>query len=147
MLMFVIKLLLARLLTWFFETCLELIVLGLILIGLFGYDKHAFVKDLELYVSVWLLGLFVSGYFVTTFFFRALWKGQSWWSYSVVAVALFLVHTEIAFVLYGVSTASDKIRMQMPGVFVVFSCTVVGTLALRKFVPKRKISAPIRDPV
>lgn len=141
------KLVLKRMLIWLCESCLELVLLGLALIGLFGYEKHSFGGDLELSVSVWLLGLLVSGYFVTTFFVRTLWKGQRWWSYSVVTVALFFVHTQIAFVLFHVSTWSDRLSMQMPGALVIFGCTATGTLVLRKLAPQRETSASMRDAV
>jgi hypothetical protein len=37
------------------------------------------------------------------------WKGQGWWSYSAVAVALFLVHSQIFFAVSGGSTRSEKL--------------------------------------
>lgn len=48
-------LILKRLIVWLFETCLEATLLGLALIGLFGYDQHGFGKSLGLYVGGILL--------------------------------------------------------------------------------------------
>ena len=129
--------LLKRLAVWFLETLFEAMLLGLALIVLFGYDQHAFGKSLGLYVSGILLMSFTTGYLLTTAVARGAWRGQEWWSYSVIAVALFLVHSEIFFVVSGGSTRSEKLSMQMAGACIVFACTFVGTLVLRKWAPAR----------
>ena len=136
--------LLKRLAVWFLETLFEAMLLGLVLIGLFGYDQHALGKSLGLYVSGILLLSFTTGYLLTTAIARGAWKGQGWWSYSAVAVALFLVHSQIFFVVSGGSTRSEKLSMQMAGACIVFACTFVGTLALRKWAPAR--SKPVNLP-
>jgi hypothetical protein len=40
-----------RLAIWLLETLFQAVLLGLALMGLFGYDQHAFGKGLGLYVS------------------------------------------------------------------------------------------------
>ena len=133
-------LILKRLAIWFLETFSEVLLLGLALIVLFGYDQHAFGKSLALYVSGILLLSFTTGYLLTTAVARGAWKGQSWWSYSVTAVALFLVHSEIFFLVSGGSTRPERIRMRIAGVSIVFACTLAGTFALRKWAPPSRKS-------
>jgi hypothetical protein len=122
-----------RLIVWFVETFCEAMLLGLVLIGLFGYDQHAFGKSFAFSVSAILLLSFTTGYLLTTAIARGAWKGQRWWSYSVIAVALFLVHSEIFFVVSGGSTRSEKFSMQIAGACIVFACTLAGTFTLRKW--------------
>ena len=131
---------LKRLIVWFVETIFEAMLLALALIGLFGYDQHAFGKSLELYVSGILLLSFTSGYLVTTAIARGAWKGQSWWSFSAIAVTLFLAHSEIVFVVSGASTLPERLSMQMAGACIVFACTFAGTLALRKWIAGHPIA-------
>src|SRR4051794_39837679 len=38
-----------RIAVWFIETCLEVLLLGLVLTLLLGYDQHAFLKDVLIY--------------------------------------------------------------------------------------------------
>ena len=130
-------LILKRLMVWFVETLFEAILLGLALIKLFGYDQHAFGKSLGLYVSGILLMSFTTGYLLTTAVARGAWRGQEWWSYSVIAVALFLVHSEIFFVVSGGSTRSEKLSMQIAGACIVFACTFLGSYVLRMWVSTR----------
>jgi hypothetical protein len=136
-------LILKRLIVWFVETFCEAMLLGLALIGLFGYDQHAFGRSFGLYVSGILLLSFTTGYVLTTAIARGAWKGQRWWSYSVIAVALFLVHSQIFFVVSGGSTRPEKLSMQIAGACIVFACTLAGTFALRKWAPARsKLAEP-----
>jgi hypothetical protein len=102
-------LILKRLAVWFVETSLEALLLGLALIGLFGYDQHAFGRSIGLYVSGIVLLSFTTGYLLTTAVARGTWRGQKWWSYSAIAVALFLVHSQIFFVVSGGSTRPEKL--------------------------------------
>ena len=139
-------LILKRLMVWFVEILFEAMLLGLALIGLFGYDQHAFGRSLGLYVSGILLLSFTTGYLVTTGIARGAWKGQRWWTYSAISVALFLVHSQIFFVVSGGSTRPEKLSIRIAGVCIVFVCTLAGTFALRKWAPVRnKLSEPSFD--
>jgi hypothetical protein len=116
-------------------------LLGTALIGLFGYDQHAFGKSFGLAVSGILLLSFTTGYLLTTAIARGAWKAQRWWSYS--AVALFLVHSQIFLVVSGGSTRPEKLSMQIAGACIVFACTLAGTFTLRKWAPARsKLAQP-----
>jgi hypothetical protein len=128
-------LILKRLAVWLAETCLEVLLLGLALIALFGHDQNAFGRSLVAYASGLVLVSFTTGYLLTTAVARGAWRGQMWWSYSAIAVALFLVHSEIFFVLSGGSTRPEQFSMQIAGAFIVFACTFVGSLALRRWTP------------
>jgi hypothetical protein len=135
--------LLKRLIVWFIETFFEAMLLGLALIGLFGYDQQAFGKSFAFSVSAILRLSFTTGYLLTTAIARGAWKGQRWWSYSAIAVALFLVHSQIFFLVSGGSTRAEKLSMQIAGACIVFACTLAGTFALRKWAPARsKLAEP-----
>ena len=130
-----------RLTIWLLETFSQAMLLGLALIGLFGYDQHAFGKSLGLYVSGVLLLSFTTGYLLTTAIARGAWKSQNLWSYSSIAVVLFLIHSQIFFVVSGGSTRSEKLSMQIAGTCIVFACTIGGTLALRRWTTGQSMSA------
>jgi hypothetical protein len=135
-----------RLAIWLVETLLAALLLGLTLIGLFGYDQHAFGKSLELYVSGIILLSFTTGYLLTTAVARGTWRGQQVWPYSFIAVTLFLIHSQIFFVLSGGSTRSDKLSIQIAGCFIVFVCTFLGSAILRQCVTKRRVTGPSTPP-
>jgi|ERR1700690_1153200 len=128
-------LVLRRLTIWLLETFLELWALGLTLICLFGYDQHAFGKSLGLYVSGLALVSLTTGYLLTTAIARGAWKGQRLWSYSAVATVLFLVHSQVFFVVSGGSTRSEKLAIRAAGACIVFACTLLGSAGLRKWAP------------
>jgi hypothetical protein len=122
-----------RLSVWFIETCFEVLLLGLALLAMFGYDKGAFAKGLGFYVSALALLSFTTGYLFTTVVARIAWRSQKLWSYSVVATILFIVHSQIFFVISGGSTQYRKLSMQFAGSCIVFACTFIGSVALRKW--------------
>jgi hypothetical protein len=126
-------LILKRLAVWFAETSLEALLLGLTLISVFGYDQHGLGRSLGLYVSGIVLLSFTTGYLLTTAVARGAWRGRQWWSYSGIAVALFLIHSQVFFVVSGGSTRPEKLSMQIAGACIVFACTFAGTLALRRW--------------
>jgi hypothetical protein len=132
-------LILKRLAVWLGETSLEVLLLGLVLIALFGHDQHAFGRSLVAYASGIVLLSFTTGYLLTTAVARGAWKGQTWWTYSAIAVALFLVHSEIFFVISGGSTRREQFSMQVAGSFVVFVCTMAGSLALRRWTERQRM--------
>jgi len=126
---------LKRLAVWFVETSLEVLLLGLALMALFGHDQHAFGRSLVAYATGIVLVSFTTGYLLTTAVARGAWRGQKWWSYSTVATGLFFVHSQIYFMVSGGSTRSEKLSMQIAGCCIVFACTLAGTFALRKWAP------------
>lgn len=126
-------LILKRLAVWLGETSLEVLLLGLVLLALFGHDQHAVGKSLVGYAAGIVLLSFTTGYLLTTAVARGAWKGQAWWTYSAIAVALFLIHSEIFFAISGGSTRPEQFSMQTAGVLVVFVSTVAGSLLLRRW--------------
>jgi hypothetical protein len=121
-----------RIAVWFIETCLEVLLLGLVLTLLLGHDQHAFLKDVLLYSSGVTLLFFSTGYLLTTIVVRAVWKGRRSWLYPAVATALFLIHFEIMSVgVRGAFAPADRFCIRIAGAFVVLACTSLGTLALR----------------
>jgi hypothetical protein len=124
-------LILKKLAVWFAETSLEVLLLGLALIALFGYNQHAFGRSLVAYATGLVLVSFTTGYLLTTAVARAVWKGRKRWSYSAIAVTLFLVHSQIFFAVSRGSTRPEKLSMQVAGACIVFACTFAGTLGLQ----------------
>jgi len=130
-------LILKRLTIWLFKTCFGAGLLGLALIGLFGYDQHAFARSLGLLVSGIILFSFTTGYLLTTVIARAAWSGQRLWSYSLIATILFLVHSQYLFIVAGGLTRSERLSTQIAGCCVVFVCTFLGSVLLQKWVSNR----------
>ena len=123
-----------RIAVWFIETCLEVLLLGLMLTLSLGHDQHAFLKDLLLYCSGVSLLFFSTGYLLTTIVVRAVWKGRRSWLYPAVATALFFIHFEIMNVgVRGAFAPADRFRIRIAGAFVALACTSLGTLALRRW--------------
>ena len=54
-------LIIKRLAVWLLEMLLEALLLGLLLISLFGYDPHAFTKDLFIYATAIVTMFFSTG--------------------------------------------------------------------------------------
>jgi hypothetical protein len=127
--------LMKRLVVWFVETLLEVLLLGLALTALFGHDQHAFGRSLVAYASGIVLVSFTTGYMLTTAVARVAWRGQTLWSYSAIAVALFLIHSEVFFVLSGGSRRLEQLSIQMAGSCIVLACTLAGTFVIRNWVP------------
>jgi hypothetical protein len=125
-----------RLAVWLLETSSEVFLLALALICFFGYDQHAFGRSLAFYISAIFLLSITTGYLLSTAVGRTAWRGQKLWPYSAVATALFLIHSQIFFVISGGSTRSEKLSMQASGCCIVFVCTFLGSVVLRKWAPR-----------
>jgi hypothetical protein len=130
--------LIKRLAIWLLETLLEVVLLAPALMILFGHNPHAVGRSLVGYAAGIVLLSFTTGYLLTTAVARAAWRGQKWWSYSTLAVALFLIHSQIFFVISGGSTRSDRLLIQLAGSCVVFVCTFLGSLVLRRWTSARQ---------
>jgi len=123
---------------WLFETSLEAILLGLILVVLFGYDKQYFAGGLFVYAAFIAMFFFLTGYLLTTVIFRAIWKNRSLWQYSAIATGLFLLHFEIMNIgIGGAFDPHDRYRILGAGLCIAFACTFVGTVVLNKWAPVR----------
>ena len=123
-----------RIVVWLIETCLEVLLLGVVLTLLLGHDQHAFLKDVLIYSSGIGLLFFSTGYLLTTIVARAAWKAPKLWLYSAVATALFFIHFEIMNLgVRGAFEPPTRIRVRVAGACIVFACTFVGTLALRRW--------------
>ena len=123
-----------RITVWFIETCLEILLLGLVLTLLLGHDQHAFVKDVFIYSAGISLLFFSTGYLLTTVIVRAVWKGRRSWLYPAVATALYFIHFEIMnFGVRGAFEPSTRLHVRVFGACIVFACTLAGTLVLRRW--------------
>ena len=123
-----------RIAVWFTETCLEVLLLGLVLTLLLGHDQREFLKDVLIYSSGVSLLFFSTGYLLTTIVVRAVWKGRRSWLYPAVATALYFIHFEIMNLgVRGAFAPADRFRIRIIGAFVVLVCTSLGTLALGRW--------------
>lgn len=120
-----------RLTVWLLETFFEIWLLGLAIVGLFGYDAHAFGRSLEFYACGLALFSFTTGYLFTTVIARGIWRNQKVWSYPIAATVLFLIHAQIFFVVSGGLMRSQRFKMRLAGCCVVFICTFLGSIVLR----------------
>lgn len=126
--------LLKRLTIWAAEIISQAVLIGLLLIGLFGYDQHAFGRDLLGLTGLILIMFFMTGYLATTAIARAVWKVRRPWLYSVIASALFLIHFEVLSIAVGGAYAPrDRVRIRMAGACIAFLSTLAGTAALQRW--------------
>jgi hypothetical protein len=131
-------LILKRLAVWLLETSCEVILLGLFFTVFLGFDKHAFTKDLLIYIGGIILLSVTTWYLLTTAIARALWTGQRLWAYPVIATALFFIHFEIFNVgIGGAFDPPDRHRVRAVGACIVFACTFAGSFVLRRWVQAR----------
>jgi hypothetical protein len=135
-----------RIVVWSIETVSEILLLGIVLTVLLGHDPHAFLKDVSVYSSGVVLLFFTTGYLITTIVVRAVWKGQTLWIYPGIATGLFLIHFEIMNVsLGGAFAPADRLLIRSAGACIVIVCTLVGTIALRKWAPAHDDPAAVRS--
>ena len=131
-------LILKRLCVWFVETVTEALLLGIVLAVLLGHDQNAFVKDVLIYSTAISYMFLVTGYLLSTAVVRALWRGQTLWSYPAIATALFFIHFEIMNVgVEGAFHPKDRLPICVAGACITVASTLAGTLILRKWAAVR----------
>ena len=134
-----LKRLLKRLTIWAAEIISQAVLVGLLLIGLFGYEQHAFGKDLLGFAGLILIMFFMTGYLATTAIARAVWWGRRPWLYSVIATALFLIHFEVLNIsVGGAYEPRDRVRIRIAGACIAFLSTLAGTAVLQRWTVSRK---------
>jgi hypothetical protein len=122
-----------RIVVWLIETCLEVLLLGVVLTLLLGHDRNSFIKDVFIYSSGIGLLFFSTGYLLTTIILRAMWRTPKPWLYAAAATALFFIHFEIMNVAArGAFEPPARFRIRVAGACIVFACTFVGSMALRR---------------
>jgi len=128
-------LILGRVVIWISETAVEGFLLGCVLVTLVGGCRsdplyHCLSSS---FVAVAISFFFATGYLLTTFIARMIWRGRSVWAYSVLATALFLAHFEVVSRSQGVElTPMVGAVIRIAGGCIIFAATVVGTLVLRR---------------
>jgi len=127
--------LIPKLLTvWFFETLSEDFLLGLAVIAMLGVRGYGVGQRLAFLMWAIAFAMFTTGYLLTTLLARALWTVNKLWLYPSAAAILFLVHFQIMnWEMGGEWEPQIKIRIRVVGVCIVFACTLLGSLALRKW--------------
>jgi len=123
---------------WLLETSSEAFLLGLLFVVFFGPDRHGFIRDLLFGVGAVALVFVTTGYILTTAILRLAWKRQRSVQVSIIAILLFLIHSQIFFVVSGGSTQSERLLIQAAGACIVFFCTYTGSLALQKWIKLRR---------
>ena len=127
-------LILKRLCVWFVETVTEALLLGIVLAVLLGHDQNAFVKDVVIYSTAISYMFLVTGYLLSTAIVRALWRGQTLWSYPAIATTLFFIHFEIMNVgVGGAFQPKDRLPICVAGACITAASTLAGSLALRRW--------------
>jgi hypothetical protein len=127
-------LILKRLTIWAAEIISQAMMLGLLLIGLHGYDQHAFGKSLLTYATWVLVMFFTTGYLATTAIVRAIRKWSKLWLYSAIATAVFVIHFEVLNVgVGGAFEPRDRLRILVTGACIAFLTTIFGTGLLQRW--------------
>lgn len=127
-----------RLMTWLLEISLEMLLLGLLLITLSGYQQYGFVKTLFVFVSGVALILFTTGYVLSTAISRLAWRGEKVWSYPMFSTALFFLHFEFFnLAVGGAFEPSDRGLIRLAGACIAFACTLVGSHVLARMTESR----------
>lgn len=135
-----------RWVVWFVETTSEILLVSLFLIALFGYGRRAPGGE-EFYVFVaavcWIS--YRTGYLLTTLIFRTFLRGRTLWLYPAIASSLVFIHFEILNVTAGgIYDRSTRIRILVASICIVFACTLVGSFALRRWIPSGTAKQPPR---
>jgi hypothetical protein len=132
--MLILRRQLKRLTIWAAEIISQAVLIGLLLIGLFGYDQHAFGKELLGYTGLIFIMFFLTGYLATTAIARAVWRWRRPWLYSVIASALFLIHFEVLSIdVGGAYEPRDRVRIRLAGACIAFLSTLAGTAVLQRW--------------
>jgi len=137
-----------RLTVWLPEILTETFLLGIVL-GALALPTADFVRLLP-GVYAWGLAvgvvLFFQGYYLTRAFFGLVWRSHVWWRYSTIAVALFVVHTHIVFLLGKPDFSPEGRALELPflacGACVVFGCTSFSGRCLRKWTRNQHATLP-----
>jgi hypothetical protein len=125
---------LKRLAVWLLEMVLQAVLLGLVLIGLYGHDRFSFARGLLIYADSIFVFFFLTGYLLTTAIARAVWKSRTLWLYSIVAAILFVLHFALLNVgLGGAFAPHDRKIVVIAGPVVAFLTTLAGTIAVRRW--------------
>jgi hypothetical protein len=125
---------------WILETSCEAFLLGLLLLIISWVQFHRttsgatrLIHDLLVFTAAVALMFFLTGYLLTTAILRAVWRGKELWSYSLVAIGLFLIHFEV--LNRGVGGAfdpSERTIVRVVGACIAFACTLGGSWLLSK---------------
>lgn len=137
-----------RLAVWFPEILTETFLLGIVL-GVLAVPAADFVRLLP-GVYAWGLAVgvvfFYQGYYLTRAFFDLVWRSHVWWRYSTIAVALFVVHTHIVFLLGKPDFSPEGRALEVPflacGACVVVGCTSLSGKCLRKWTRNQPATLP-----
>jgi hypothetical protein len=131
--MLILKLILKRVAVWLLETLCGCLLLGLFVEVSFVPVRQSFMSDVQ-WLAFVIGGMSITaGYALTSAIFRMAWNNQGSRMYPVVAGALFLIHSQIFFIAAGGVNKSERWSIQAAGACVVFVCTFLGTIGLRKW--------------
>jgi hypothetical protein len=134
---------LKRLAVWSIEISLQAILLGLLLIGLYGHDQYTFGRGLLIYADSTLVMFFTTGYLLTTAISRTFWKARKLLPYSVIAMTLFILHFELLNIgIGGAFAPPDRVRVIVVGSCAALLTTLAGTSVLRRWTANSKLAEP-----
>lgn len=126
---------LRRLAVWLIETCCEAILLMLmILVTSAPSAQRTIVDDVPLAffgtVIVFMIG---SGYWLTTALGRLFLSSRNLCVYPTISAVLFIVHEQFLFSGWKVPDGAH-LQTQILGACLVFICTFIGSVFLRRLV-------------
>jgi hypothetical protein len=132
-----------RLAVWAFETLCEALFIGILLV-IFILFRAEDTSGLAPIGPRWLIGIgmlaipvlmvmFGSGFLVTTLIFNGLLRNKRMWVYPIIATILFVFHVKYYFADGWPFSNAPPIELKIGGAGIVFLCTSVGNLLLRKW--------------
>jgi hypothetical protein len=139
-----------RLVVWSAEALAAAFLLGVLFGVLSVPDLKTFVTLLP---AVWALAfgvggiLFLHGYYVTTALAGVVWRSQRLWLYPAIAATLFVVHSSIVFFRLQPLSSSGRaaaLPFLVCGASIVFVCSFIGNLILRKWI-RPKASSNLQE--
>lgn len=128
-------LILQRLVTWLFETCLIAILVGVFLYLWWGtlpqLDEHQIFENVFYYAGlVVIYFMLLSGYLLTTCLGAVFLRRHAIWLYPAVSAVLFVAHLQL---MSAGWTQMERLPISAVGVCVSLVVTFIGNLLLRKW--------------
>ena len=114
-----------RLLLWLLEVVLQALLMGSLMVLMFGHDPQALIKDLAIYSLAVSYMFFMTGFVLTSFIARVALFRRTAGFYSLLCTLLFILHFELLNISIGGAFApSDRHKLFVKGAIGVFLITL-----------------------
>lgn len=126
---------LRRLAVFLLERLCEALLLGVFLVVLLGpfEDGSLAGRVFSWAGKTFLVFMVGSGYLLTTALAGVVWRSRKLWRYPAIAAGLFAAHYLWFWAEAGGWSISRNLAILAAGVVIVFACTFVGNLLLRRW--------------